>query len=382
MLVTVITPSYNHGRFIEETIKSVLTQDYPLIEYIVVDGGSSDNTLEILHRYADRLSWISEPDHGQSDAINKGFRMARGELLAWLNSDDTYEPGAVSKAVNAFRDNPNLALVYGHGGIIDEKGARIRIFEATEPFNLWSLIHKWDYILQPTTFFKKAALEKVGLLRIDLNWCMDWDLWIRLGMNYPAAFVNEMLANSREYAETKTSMGGWRRFREISRLMGQNCSARFPPGLFIYGIDTIAGFFRRRKLFAGLVNRVAAALIGRILKGVPTVYPDGWVGPKAILAVPACAGKAVIQGEAVFEDLFPMKLSVFQAGIFIKSMVIEQPGLFRLEVNLEDAPDQRYQEIMIKTTKRKRGQKPDARHLCWRFKSVEMKMGREAEVAR
>ena len=111
-LVSVITPSFNQGRFIEETIESVLSQDYPNVEYLIIDGGSTDNTLETLRRYEDKLSWICEPDKGQADAINKGFRKAQGDILCWLNSDDTYEAGAISKAVESLLENPDVKKAY------------------------------------------------------------------------------------------------------------------------------------------------------------------------------------------------------------------------------------------------------------------------------
>ena len=119
-LVTIVTPSYNQGRFIRATIESVLSQDYGAIEYIVMDGGSTDNTAAVVREYSSRLKWISEKDRGQSDAINKGFRMAKGEIVSWLNSDDFILPGAVSLAVKAFERQPEIMAVYGEGYLIDE----------------------------------------------------------------------------------------------------------------------------------------------------------------------------------------------------------------------------------------------------------------------
>lgn len=121
-LVSIVTPSYNQGRYIEKTIRSVLNQDYPDLEYIVVDGGSTDHTLDILRKYEGRIRWVSERDGGQSEAVNKGFRMSRGEILGWLNSDDTYCPGAVRQAVTFLMEHPSVAMVYGDGYEIDEQG--------------------------------------------------------------------------------------------------------------------------------------------------------------------------------------------------------------------------------------------------------------------
>src|SRR5262245_18944056 len=140
-LVTVVTPSFNQGRFIRATIESVLSQDYPDIEYIVMDGGSTDDTAEVVKDFAGRLTWISEKDRGQSHAINKGFRMAKGEIVAWINSDDSLVPGAVAHAVRAFVHHPEAGAVYGEGYLIDRAGRITSRFPATEPFNLWKLIY-------------------------------------------------------------------------------------------------------------------------------------------------------------------------------------------------------------------------------------------------
>ncbi len=133
MLVSIVTPSFNQGRFLEETIRSVLEQDYPQIEYIIVDGGSSDESVEVIQRHAGRLGWwVSEKDRGQTDAINKGFARARGDVLAWLNSDDTYQPGAVAEAVAFLQANPQAGMVYGDTNFIDGQGRLIGRFPAAQ----------------------------------------------------------------------------------------------------------------------------------------------------------------------------------------------------------------------------------------------------------
>src|SRR5512138_1788368 len=132
-LVSIITPSFNQAAFLETTIRSVLDQDYPSLEYFIVDGGSKDGSLEIIQRYAHRLAgWVSEPDRGQTDAINKGFGMAHGEILAWLNSDDVYQPGAVAEAATFLQQNPEVGLVYGDATYIDENGRTIGHFPARQ----------------------------------------------------------------------------------------------------------------------------------------------------------------------------------------------------------------------------------------------------------
>ena len=237
-LVSIITPSYNQGHFIEETINSVLDQKYPNLEYIIIDGCSTDNSLSIIKKYERRLKWISEQDYGQSNAINKGFRLAKGDIVAWLNSDDTYMPGAVNEAVEYFKHH-NVALVYGEGNIIDEHGKKVKRFEATQSFDLWTLVNVWDYIMQPTTFFKKEALASIGYLDESLHWTMDWDLWIRLAKKFEVGYINKILANSREYEETKTSTGSWKRFAEICKVLRRYGEKRYPPAYFIYGASTL-----------------------------------------------------------------------------------------------------------------------------------------------
>ena len=232
-----VTPSYNQGQFIEDTIQSVLTQDYPHIEYIVMDGGSTDSTLEILRKYEGRLKWISESDRGQSHALNKGFKMAKGTIICWLNSDDLFLPGCISSAVKAFEHNPAAGLVYGEGYNMDADGGN-RVSCNVQPLDLWRLIHRRNLITQPSAFFKKEVLEAVGYIKEDLHYTMDWDLWIRIAMRYPAEFVREFWSEAREYPENKVNTGGLRRLWE-SYLCTRYGIKKIPPGLIAYGLETI-----------------------------------------------------------------------------------------------------------------------------------------------
>ncbi|MGA1997178.1 MAG: glycosyltransferase family 2 protein, partial [Bryobacteraceae bacterium] len=186
-LVTIVTPSLNQGEFIRATIESVLAQDYPRIEYLIMDGGSTDQTASVAAEYSTRLTWISETDRGQSHAINKGFLRARGDIVAWLNSDDLLLPGAVAAAVAQFQQAGPAGAVYGEGYLMDRSGLSRRRFPATERFNLWKLTYLSDYILQPAAFFRRPALEEVGWLDESLHYAMDWDLLIRLGKKFGLA---------------------------------------------------------------------------------------------------------------------------------------------------------------------------------------------------
>jgi glycosyltransferase involved in cell wall biosynthesis len=201
-LVTVVTPSLNHGRFIRETIESVLSQSYPRIEYLVMDGGSTDDTVEVLKSYGDRLAWVSEPDGGQTQAINKGWRRGCGTIIAYLNSDDTYMPGAVETAVKTLGARPQAGAVYGEGYHVDEAGRRIERYP-TEPFSMERLAETC-FICQPTVFLRRHVVERLGYLDESRRYCMDYDLWIRVAHVAPFVYVPEHLANTRMHPATVT----------------------------------------------------------------------------------------------------------------------------------------------------------------------------------
>lgn len=201
-LVSIVTPSYNMAQYLPETIESVLTQDYPRIEYIVVDGGSTDQTAEILYRYKDRLRSISGPDRGPSDAAHQGFRQARGEILAWLNADDSYLPGAIRKAVSYLQTYPNVDVVYGEGWWIDDNGAILSRYP-TRPFDA-RVLERDCFICQPAAFMRASAYRRCEL-DPDVNRSFDYDLWIRMakaGMQF--ASIPDYLANSRMHSGAKT----------------------------------------------------------------------------------------------------------------------------------------------------------------------------------
>ena len=177
-LVTVVTPSFKQGRFIRDTIDSVLSQDYPNVEYWVIDGGSSDETQDVLESYGHRLSWVSERDQGQADAVNKGFRMAKGEIFGWLNSDDTYWPGAIRKVVQFFEANPDISMVYGEAYNVNAQGKIIER-SPTEEFN-YQRLAETCFICQPTVFLRRHVFEEVGPLDVTLHYCLDYEYWMRV----------------------------------------------------------------------------------------------------------------------------------------------------------------------------------------------------------
>lgn len=224
--VTVVTPSYNQGRFIRETIDSVLSQDYPAIEYMVIDGGSMDDTVSILKSYGSRVSWISELDRGQSEAINKGWKRATGEILAWLNSDDIYLPGAISTAVAYFRSHPDVALVYGDGFHISEEGQALGRFPS-EPFSK-DRLKETCFIAQPATFVRRSVIEEVGFVEESLRYCMDYDLWIRISKRYRLQYVPIPMASIRLHKDCKTVKDRVSTYAETVRMLKSNYGYAVP----------------------------------------------------------------------------------------------------------------------------------------------------------
>jgi glycosyltransferase involved in cell wall biosynthesis len=217
-LVSIVTPSYNQARFLEETIRSVLEQDYPHIEYLIVDGGSTDDSLEIIQRYADRLAWwVSERDQGQTDAINKGFARARGEIFAWLNSDDTYAPGAISQAVAFLLSHPQAGMVYGDANLIDENGRVIGKFPARQT-DYRRLKRGYVHIPQQASFFRASLWKQVGPLDPTFYFAMDYDLWVRIARLAPLYYVPSLWANFRLHDTGKSVVADDRCWPEMLRV--------------------------------------------------------------------------------------------------------------------------------------------------------------------
>ncbi len=208
--ISVITPSFNQAKFIKRTIDSVLSQKYPNLEYIIMDGGSTDGTVEILESYRKKIIFRSEKDKGQGDAINKGLRAASGEILTYLNSDDVYEHGALNEVAQFFCSRPNVMWAFGKCRIIDENDKEIR--QAVTAYkNFWlRRYHRetlliLDYISQPATFWRKEAGEKIGLFDENEFYELDYDYWLRLGKRYKPGFMDKYLAGFRVHSQAKTS---------------------------------------------------------------------------------------------------------------------------------------------------------------------------------
>jgi glycosyltransferase involved in cell wall biosynthesis len=202
-LVSIITPSFNQARYLETALRSVLEQDYPRIEYIVIDGGSTDGSLAMLDRYRDRLTHcISEPDAGQAAGINKGLRRATGDIIAWLNSDDAYLPGAIRQAVEELEREPDLGMVYADGIMVDAE----QVLLDRHRYRTLSLVDllAFEVILQPTVFMRRKVLEQAGYLDDSYQLILDHQLWVRIAAQSPVRHVKATWALERTHPEAKT----------------------------------------------------------------------------------------------------------------------------------------------------------------------------------
>ena len=205
--VSVITPSLNQDRFIRHTIDSVLEQNLPNIEHIIIDGGSTDQTLSIIKEYP-HLKWISEPDRGQSDAINKGFTMSYGNVIAWINSDDYYVPGALQAACDLFQTTPNTSLLCGNTVFVDQHGNIT--FRSPPSMTKWRLFHPWRSgtgIFQPGTIFRREVFEQCGPLDITLQYAMDYDFFLKAAERFAIHHLQRDIACFRSYDDSKTGHG-------------------------------------------------------------------------------------------------------------------------------------------------------------------------------
>jgi glycosyltransferase involved in cell wall biosynthesis len=224
MNITVITPSYNQGHFIGQTIESVISQQFNgILEYLVIDGGSADSTLEILHWHRDRLKWVSEPDRGLADAVNKGVALAEGEIIGWINSDDLYLPGALEAVSAYFAEHPECGWLFGKCRIIDSAGMErwrwiTRYKNLGLKFYSRRKLLRENFISQPAVFFRKDLFDRAGGLDISLRYAMDYDLWLRFSALGDPGFIDRELSAFRRHGASKSETGTRDQFLEQYRV--------------------------------------------------------------------------------------------------------------------------------------------------------------------
>ena len=260
-LVSVLTPSFEQGRWLEDNLRSVAKQSYAKVEHVVMDGGSRDRTLDILERDPDpRLRWWSEPDRGQSHALNKALSVSRGDIVGWLNSDDAYfSPTVIEDAVELFGRRPDVAVVYGHAALVNADGLILHVIWV--PRFSRRLLKLHDFILQPAAFIRRTALDGV-IADEALNFSMDYDLWLRLSAKAPFARINRIIAIDRHHDARKSTrmLGTMHEERELLR-------AR-------YGLDSGRGADAARKIWKIISRFVGATLLPRAFR--QQMAFEGW----------------------------------------------------------------------------------------------------------
>lgn len=245
-LVSIVTPSYNQAKYLEQTIRSVLDQNYPRLEYIVIDGASTDDSEQVIRKYMDHLAyWISEKDSGQGEAINKGFLRVRGEIIAWLNSDDYYLPNTITSAVKVFEENPDVVMVYGDMLAVDERGQTMNLLKYKQ-LSLQDLLC-FQIIGQPSIFFRREVLEETGKLDTSLHFLLDHHLWIRIAQHGKILHIPQTWSAARYHAEAKNRAKAAEFGREAFRILAW---AKGQPGL----AEAVSGVERRARASAHRVD--------------------------------------------------------------------------------------------------------------------------------
>lgn len=371
-LVSIVTPSFNQGQFLKRTIESILNQDYPNIEYIVVDGGSEDNSVEILKSYGNRFEWISEPDNGQAHAINKGFSRAKGTVLAYLNSDDVLYPGAVRTAVDHFLQNPSCDAVYGKADYLDKNDNKIGVYN-TDCYSFERNMHDCC-ICQPACFWLKRIADIVGKFDETLHYGMDYDFWLRIDRcGGKIMHIEDFLAGSRLYEENKTLSGRDAFYKEIFKICkkhGNHVSLNYFLGRWHYRLhekhSIISSFI---KLFPSLYEWHAkidhllfhsekntvhtlrdqikpflqpylpkffkSAVLQQHPKKVKGFYLDNWLAPHAIIKVPKKDKTYHLSGTVPID----MQLSIKNGGNVLQTHSLVAGRHENISINVNGSND-------------------------------------------
>ncbi len=277
--ISLVTPSFNQAAYLERCLESVLSQSYPNLEWLVFDGGSTDASPDIIRRHSRHFAfWHIGPDRGQSDAIIRGWSMATGDILAWLNSDDFYYPDALMHVARAFTDNPQLVMLCGSVAIVDREERLLRL-KRPPTVSAASLLPWGPVPGQPATFIRRDVVETLGAPRIDLHYVLDWEFWLRIALAYPEsrlARTDRILAGSREWEGTKTSTAAGRDAAEVRRVLDELFrQADLPPPLVALRRQALARSWWRQsqsERAAGACRQAFASLV-RALRLSPRQFP-------------------------------------------------------------------------------------------------------------
>lgn len=311
--ISIVTPSLNQGQFLQRCIDSVRAQNWPNVEHFIIDGGSTDDTPAVIARNADWLTGhVSEPDKGAADAINKGLLKCTGDIVAWLNADDFYLPNAFETIADAFEANPGAGFWFGNGIRTDVDGVETGVFNrAAVTYNHQALVEGLDYILQPSTFMNHSVLKLAGSLDASLRWTFDWDLWIRLAKVSAPVAIDAKLAASREWGETLTANGGFRRVEEIRQMTERHSGAPMTPGALCYWIDNMSSFLGASpKIFSGNTQQALRDFWQEVQTDMQRLNVDAEGNPVAVPAASeagAAAQKLASRRPMVIAvDLYPL----------------------------------------------------------------------------
>ena len=257
--ISIVTVSYNQGQFIEDNILSVINQNYSNIEHIIIDAGSTDGTLEILKKYEKHLNWVSEPDKGQSDGLNKGFKKASGDIIGWINSDDRLVSGSLDNVASFFKDNPEEIAVVGNINLITEKGDFVRTV-LSEPYEYKNMVNQKRGVTQPSTFLKKEVFNKIGYLDESLHYAMDFDLFLRVSSIKTVPYLNMSFADFRLQEQAKSTNGLIHFRKEHIKIARKYNATLFSKGIISDFYVILTNPFREIKWFRNIVRK---------LKGLP-----------------------------------------------------------------------------------------------------------------
>ncbi len=383
-LVSVVTPSYNHGRFIRETIESVLGQDYPTLEYLVIDGGSTDSTIEILREHEPNLQWSSEPDRGPAHAINKGWRRSRGEILLWVNADDLLLPGAIRTAVAALHQRPDAVGVYGSGLVTDESGSPIEEWPTRE-VDPRDALELNDPFIQPATYVRAAAARAAGLVDERYRWAFDWDFFLRVMALGPMVATSAPLAVWRRHSETLTETGGIPRLWEIYKMLRRHGAPISAPAYRVYAnellrskMDRWSGHQSRAvaRLAAEVSTRIAASKLAAEVAGGR--YADGWA-TRRVRVYSGDRGSSVLVRGTVDTVRYPalrdQHLTVLVGGEVVTEQTLAD-GEFSVQARLPQRLGPPWR-VEVRATKafvpRRVGLGADRRHLAYMLHSVDVR---------